>query len=670
MCGIAGAIGNLSTGRTGTERHGGAALAGIVTRMSEALRHRGPDGSGLWQSPAGEVVFGHRRLAIIDLSEAGAQPMVDQESGCTVTFNGEIYNFLEMRRELEALGVCFRSRSDTEVVLKAFRQWGLAAARRFRGIFALALWDPRERAVHLVRDQMGIKPLYWTTALDPETGGEAILFASEVRALLASGAVGRRLDAAAVASYLWHGFVVGPSTIVDGVHLLPAASTLSIEAADSPDGRNRRTERRYWRMPSSRDRATTPDDLREELVRTVRMQLVSDVPLGVFLSGGVDSSAVASLASQVAPDAVHTFTIGFDEAAYDETRYARQVAEAIGSRHTSVVLTEETFRQQLPDAFGAIDQPTFDAINTYFVSRAARGAGMTVALAGTGGDELFGGYSSYVDIPRALRAGRWVPVPAEGILRRAADGAVGAAAGLAGALSWRVLGVAPRQTRWGKIADVARTFDDVLGLYQVSYALFTRETQAFLATEAVHRARQGQDHGLPAAVARSWRERVAGSEPQHAVSLLELSSFVGERLLRDTDAASMAVALEVRVPLLDHVLAETVSGIDPARRFRPPLKKQLLRDAALARLDPAIFDRPKSGFVLPIDTWARRRLQPEMEAIFADPELARRVGLRNDAVRTLWGSFVAGRPGLYWSRVWALYALLSWCRTHEVSLDR
>jgi asparagine synthase (glutamine-hydrolysing) len=410
-------------------------------------------------------------------------------------------------------------------------------------------------------------------------------------------------------------------------------------------------------------------ELREELVRAIRMQLVADVPLGVFLSGGIDSSAVAALASEAAPDAVHTFTIGFDVAAYDETRYAQRVADAVKSRHTRAVLTEGAFGEALPDAFTAIDQPTFDGINTYFVSRAAREAGMTVALAGTGGDEVFGGYASFQNIPRMLAAGAWLPFAAEGApLGRAAAATVTLGARLASQVCFGLLDMAPPQTRWGKLADVVRVARDTLGLYQVSYALFTRETQARLADGAVKEAQRGQQHGLPADVAAEWRRRIGGSEVRHAVSVLELSSFVGERLLRDTDAASMAVGLEVRVPLLDHVLAEKTAAIAPACRFSPPGKKQLLREIALGELDPALFDRPKSGFVMPIDAWARRRLQPEMQAVLTDSGLARRAGLRGGTVRTLWRSFVEGRPGLYWSRVWALYVLLSWCRTHDVSL--
>jgi len=647
MCGIAGAIPSRAT-------PGERALS-LVQRINQAQRHRGPDGDGVWSSPGGEVVFGHRRLAILDLSPAGAQPMLDRESGCAVTFNGEIYNFAELRRELQAEGDRFVSSCDTEVVLKAYARWGIDAVRRFRGIFALALWDPRARAVHLVRDPMGIKPLYWTVLRDPEHGGEIVLFASELRALLATGAVARRLDPAAVASFLWHGFVVGPNTIVEGVRLLPAATILTLNG----DGR---TERRYWQLPASGARTAEPAELRATLADTVRMQLVSDVPLGVFLSGGIDSSAVAVLASQARPGGVHTFTIGFDSAAHDESAYAEQVARAIGSRHTRCLLREEDFVEQLPEAFQAIDQPTFDGINTYFVSRAARAAGMTVALAGTGGDEVFGGYPSFARIPRLMRAS----VPRG--LRRAWDGSLGVGARLASRMAWDVFGVAPPQTRWGKLADVFRALPDPVGLYQVAYALFTSETQDVLAADAVRHAQRGQRFGLPSGVDAAWRERIQGSEPRHAVSLLELSSFVGERLLRDTDAASMAVALEVRVPLLDHVLGETAAAVDPARRFSPPGKKRLLRELALGSLDPALFERPKSGFVLPIDRWARQRLQPRMQAAFDDPWLARRAGLRGEAVRTLWRSFTAGRPGLYWSRVWALYVLLSWCETNDVGL--
>ncbi|HUN74844.1 MAG TPA: asparagine synthase (glutamine-hydrolyzing) [Steroidobacteraceae bacterium] len=659
MCGIAGAVGNLAPHPPDVVRDRTAVTA-CVNRINLALRHRGPDGDGLWATQSGEVVFGHRRLAILDLSAAGAQPMVDAASGCVITFNGEIYNFKDLRGELESLGEQFHSSSDTEVILKAYRRWGLGVMPRLRGIFAMGIWDPRSRCVHLVRDHLGIKPLYWTMVRDSALGKETLLFASEVRALLASGVVERRLNPASIASYLAQGFVIGPDTMAEGVKLLPAASILTLGPGKSAQDANTQTLQCYWSPPASGLHRTTEEELREELASTVRMQLVSDAPLGIFLSGGIDSSAVAALASQAQPGAVHTFTIGFDEAGLDESQFAARVAAAIGSRHKNVVLREEDFLQQLPDALSSIDQPTFDALNTYFVSRAARQAGMTVALAGTGGDELFGGYRSFTELPKMLRAGAWVP--------HGLNGAIRGSARLTGALSWGLLGRTPPQTRWGKIADVACAAHDLLDLYQTSYALFTRETQSRLASARVQSAQSRQDFGLPLEIARAWRARVEGSQTLHAISLLELASFIGERLLRDTDAASMAVSLEVRVPLLDWALCEKVAGVDPARRFSPPRKKRLLRDLALARLDPALFDRPKSGFVLPIGEWARRRLQPEMQRLLSDAPLASRAGLRPETVQTLWRSYTAGSPGLYWSRVWSIYALLSWVQTHDMAL--
>lgn len=251
---------------------------------------------------------------------------------------------------------------------------------------------------------------------------------------------------------------------------------------------------------------------------------------------------------------------------------------------------------------------------------------------------------------------------------RMVGSALNSASHVVGGAFWNLMRAAPPQTRWGKVADVAYAAHDLVGIYQVSYALFTRETQARLASTTIRAAQATQDFGLPAETAEAWRTRIAGSEIRHAVSLLELSGFLGERLLRDTDAASMAASLEVRVPLLDHVLCETVAGIDPARRFSPPMKKQLLRDAGLARLDPALFDRPKSGFVLPIAEWARRRLQPEMERVLSDTALILRVGLQPKIVADFWRSFCAGRPGLYWSRAWALFVFLAWCERHDMAI--
>jgi asparagine synthase (glutamine-hydrolysing) len=630
MCGVAGAVGLIDQ-----------AAIDAVAAMNAAQKHRGPDGDGFFQSGKGEfeVALAHRRLAIIDLSTGANQPMHERSTGLSIVFNGEIYNFADLRMQLQARGAEFQTHGDTEVILQAWVHWGPDCVKRFRGIFAFALWDPRTRALHLVRDAMGIKPLYWARR------GKTVYFASEVRALLEGGQP-RRLDPEGVASFAWQGFVRGPGTIIEGVHLLPAASTLTLtEAGLVPE------PQRWWSLPRSSAGTTSPERLAEVLRETVRMQLVSDVPLGVFLSGGIDSSAVAALACEAGSGRIHTVNIGFDEASLDESRFAAQVAAQLGTAHQSLKITGADFERLLPDALGSLDQPTFDGLNTYLVSRAVREAGMTVALAGTGGDELFGGYKSFVDLPRGKKLPRAAPL--------------GAAAGLLAQATTRAalaLGQVPPQTRWGKLADVLRA-DDLVALYQASYALFSSELYAELTNKLSAHLEHGLSRAQEAALAP-----LAGGPVLHAVSNLELASFIGERLLRDTDAASMGASLEARVPLLDHVLIETVAGLDEGVRFEPLGRKQALRNAALGKLDPQIFERPKSGFVLPIEAWAKKTLKGSMDEVFADGKAFASVGLNPHAAASVWRSFAAGRPGIYWSRVWALFVLVDWCRRHRVAL--
>jgi asparagine synthase (glutamine-hydrolysing) len=626
-------------------------VVAAVGRMNDAQAHRGPDDQGQWTSgkSAGaaspfEVTLAHRRLAIVDLSPAGAQPMRNPETGDMLTFNGEIYNFDVLRRELAARGARFVSTSDTEVILAAYAAWGVEAFARFRGIFAFGLWDARQRVLHLVRDPMGVKPLYWAVQ------GRTLYFASEVRALLEAG-VPRRLNPRAVASFLWHGYVVGPQTIIDGIELLPAGSRATITAERLvPEAVS------YWSLPRAAEGRSSPESVREALRETVRMQLVSDVPLGVCLSGGVDSSVVTTLAAETAQTELRTFTLGFDERELDESPIAMSVARALGTTHTPLRLTESDFARQLPAALAAIDQPTFDGVNTFFLSRAMREAGMTVALAGAGGDELFGGYKSFVDIPRAARAARLLgPVSgaASGVARVATQGAL-------------ALGIAPPQVRWGKLADVVSSGGDYVDLYQASYGLFS---SAFMAELAAPLPREAHLESGLTADQRARCEALAGPDPTlHAISALELNSFLCERLMRDMDAASMAVSLELRVPFLDHVFIEAVAGLTTAQRFEPLGRKAMLRGMMEGRIPAGTFDRPKSGFVLPMDVWCRRAMRSRIDDTYRDEALCARVGIDGKTAVTLWKSFLADRPGLYWSRVWAVFVLLDWCARHRVSL--
>lgn len=644
MCGIAGAVGFVDD-----------RVQAAVRAMSTAQVHRGPDGDGYWSSvelgAADEhgVALAHRRLAILDLTDAGAQPMRDPATGKVIVYNGEVYNYRDLRDQLSQAGEVFHSDCDTEVILRLLSTRGAESVNDFNGMFAFACWDPSTRMLRLGRDRLGIKPLYLATV---EHGGDrrTVLFASELRAILASGLVAAHIDPEGLNSYLWNGFVIGPHTFVKGVSLLESGTTLSVQAGDLPG-----EPQQYWTMPGSDGPVATFEETQDALDQAVRRRLIADVPLGVFLSGGIDSSAVAAVASRVAPGAVHTFNIGFPEAEYDESPYAAQVAEQLGTEHRCIELTESHFTSHLNEALRSIDQPTFDAINTYFVSRAVREAGVTVALAGTGGDELFGGYTSYQDLPAARRWSRRVRAVPEALVR--------GGAGVMSRLKTGRAGAVPPQTRWGKLGDVLATRGDLVNLYQVSYALYT---ERFLDELSVQPA--AGRYGLPGGAHAALHGMINGDPALHAVSKLELSCFIGQRLLRDTDAASMAVSLEARVPLLDHTLVETVARLDPVERFEPLGKKMMLRRLALDGLDPTTFDRPKSGFVLPIDTWVRRGLKDQVREALHDADLCRQVGLEPEAAARLFRAFQDGAPGLYWSRLWAVFVVLWWSREHRVSL--
>jgi asparagine synthase (glutamine-hydrolysing) len=646
MCGIAGIIGHLAEPNRAA-----------VRRMSGAMAHRGPDAEGFWDAspdPSGwGVMLGHRRLSILDLSPAGSQPMVDPVTGHVIVSNGEIYNYVELRRRLTAAGQEFRSTGDTAVMLRALALHGREGVGLLRGMFAFACWDPAERTLLVARDPLGIKPLY--LARNPDPGGDwSLIFASEVRAILASGLLGKpRLDPQAVASVAWNGFVVGPNTAVAGIESVRPGQLLAFDSA----GKQRLSER-YWSVPERPARGVMDEArVREVLDECVRQHLASDVPLAVFLSGGVDSAAVANLAQRASRTPIHTFTLAFEEAEYDEAPIARRVAGAIGTQHRDVVLTEQRFVAHLDAALESLDQPTFDGLNAYYMSRAVRDAGFTVALVGTGGDELFGGYTSFRDLPPLLRWSRRMTRVPPGLR-------VSLARGVA-ALMRRSPGAVPPQTRWAKLPEMVRRGDDLLALYQLAYALFLPDFQRQLLAGDAYGALVD---GLPSSTRAQLLLETRSRSPLSALSVMEERLFLGERLLRDNDAASMAASIEQRLPLVDQVLFETVDQLPDAERYHPLRRKALLRRIGLQGLDPALFERPKSGFVLPYDRWIRKGLGGAMEGTMRDPDVLGPVGLNPDAVRRLWQAFADGAPGIYWSRVWALFVLVRWCHRYRVYL--
>jgi asparagine synthase (glutamine-hydrolysing) len=644
MCGIAGIIGRL-------DEDNRAALR----RMNRAMIHRGPDAGGTWVSTPDArgwgALLGHRRLSILDLSAAGAQPMVDPVTEHVIIFNGEIYNFRELRQRLVAEGQEFQSTGDTAIMLRALGLHGPATASWLRGMFAFACWNPKHRRLLLARDPLGIKPLYLARSPNPDAGW-SVAFASELRALLASGLLGTpHLDPRAVASGVWNGFVVGPGTAVKGVDLLWPGRFLELDGA----GKEVRQEE-FWRIPDHPpDPTMSEDNLAAILEEGLRLHLVSDVPLAVFLSGGVDSSVMANLAQRAAPSPVHTFTLAFEEQEFNEAPIARRIAAAIGSQHHEVVLTEGQFVEKLEAALDSLDQPTFDGLNAYYMSHAIHSAGFTVALSGTGGDELFGGYASYRDLPVLHRLSRWAAYVPRGLQV--------AAARLATWPQRRSCGMVPPQTRWAKLPEMVRHGGDLLALYQLAYALFLPGFQReLLASDFV----EALADGLPLAIRQRLVAETRARTPLSAISVMEQRLFLGERLLRDNDVASMASSLEQRVPLVDQVLFESVDRLPDLARYWPLGRKALLRRIGLRGLDPALFERPKSGFVLPFDRWIRRGLRAAMDQTLRDPQAIVPTGLNPVALERLWRAFLDGAPGIYWSRVWAVFVFIRWCHRNRV----
>lgn len=638
--------------------------------MADAMAHRGPDHEGIWGSRTDEsgrgCLLAHRRLSILDLSHAADQPMTTADEHGALVFNGEIYNFRDLRRSLESRGERFDSSGDTQVLLRMLSREGGEAVRRLRGMYAFAYWDQLHRQLVLGRDPLGMKPIY--VCVNDASGNDAswsLAFASEVRALLASGLFGRpRLCPAAVQSVVWNGFVAGPGAIVEGVTRQSPGRLTRYDVHGTVRG-----DETFWRLPgapandANGGAAGEQDDggatFAAALRESVQAHLVSDAPLGVFLSSGVDSSSIAHLAQSVSDGPVDTFTLAFEEQAMNEAPRARAIAEAIGTRHHEVSLSEQQCLASLPEALRSLDQPTFDGLNAFYVSRAVREAGLKVALAGTGGDELFGGYTTFRHLPRLHRwsavarrlPSRWRGAVTEAVARR---------------LSGRG-GAVPPQTRWAKLPAMLEAPHDLLALYQLSYALFRPDFQVELLGEGGAAAcASGRDHGLSPTLAASLREEMSGRCALSAISALEQRCFLGERLLPDTDAVSMAVGLETRLPLVDVEVVAAANRMSARARYHPLGRKAALRRAGLAGLDPSLFEQPKRGFVLPYDAWIRRDLGRRMDELMRDEQAAAAVGLDGRVVARLWRAYREGAPGLYWSRIWAIYVLIWWCHHHGV----
>jgi asparagine synthase (glutamine-hydrolysing) len=614
--------------------------AGIATRMCERLRHRGPDSGGQWLAPEGGAWLGHRRLAVLDLSAHGHQPMLSDESRDArhvLSFNGEVYNYKLLRRELEQSGCSFLGDSDTEVVLKACVTWGIeAATARFEGMFAFALYDRTERCLWLARDPLGIKPLYYTAS------AARLAFASELTPLLELPGMDRSIDQDALFAYFRYGNVPAPASILRGVRKLPAGQLLRYQQGEVQirPCRSLDTMARAARQhPLSLSLAEATDELEQRLRQAVRQHMQSDVPYGAFLSGGVDSSTVVAMMQAESSQPVKTFTIGFSESSHDESAHARKVAAHLGTDHHEMILNPNEIPAMVPTVAGFFDEPFADnsALPTWLVSRFARES-VTVCLSGDGGDELFGGYPRYFWARRieALRARLTAPGArlAAGALR--AMPAVFWDEGLNRLLGKRYAGsegLAARVRRFAAYLGCRRedAYAQTMSIWSDPAALIGHQPSQALGADA---------HHYPEL---SWADEMM---------LIDQGNYLQDDILAKVDRASMAVSLEARVPLLTHPMLEFSWRLPASMKFAAggDRGKLLLREVLYRHVPRALIERPKQGFGMPVATWLRGPLRDWAEHLLQRADLES-CGLNADVVGRVWREHQAGqdRQGMLWT---------------------
>ncbi|MDX5441795.1 MAG: asparagine synthase (glutamine-hydrolyzing) [Alteromonadaceae bacterium] len=636
MCGFAGFV--------STKPFAGAEV--VLEQMGRAIEHRGPDAAGVWFDHSLSLGLSHRRLSIIDLSEFGAQPMASESGRFVISFNGEIYNFRLLRKELEAKGAIFRGHSDTEVMLAAFEAWGVEPAlQRLSGMFAFALVDKRFRKLYLARDRMGEKPLYYGWQ------GESLLFGSELRALRQHPAWQGAIDTSVLPALLRHNVIPAPRTIHQGICKLPPASYVCLDL-DHPQSGQLPETKRYWKLETCFEERSefTLDSAADELERLLKQaisdQMVSDVPLGAFLSGGIDSSTVVGIMQSLASQPVRTFSIGFHEKGFNEAEHAAAVAKHLGTEHTELYVTEREARNLVPEIPAIYDEPFADSsqIPTYLVSQMTR-KHVTVALSGDGGDELFCGYTRY---PGMLSAWNKRSSIISHLKRIAGSLPPGLSARLIRAMvsSQKSRSLEGIQYQLRRIQSIAGA-RDLSDFYRRSVSLWPDPAMALKdAGEYIYGLNRTLAEGIPDNTLKTlmWRD---------------LNWYLPDDILTKVDRAAMACSLETRIPMLDSAIVSFALGLPEDLNLQGGVGKQVLRAVLYRYVPRQLIDRPKQGFAVPVAAWLRGGLREWAEELLTEHRLNDQGYWHTKRIRWLWEEHLSGRED-YSFELWGILMFQAW----------